>query len=73
MSAWINQIFKAAQSNNNGIVRRSKDSVNKYASEADLLAAVHSIRRAGFEFHVIHSGTQYVIFCNKLGDFKLLI
>ena len=72
MSAWINQIFNAAQTHKNGIVRRSKATVDKYASEAELLAAVQNFRKAGYEFHLIRSGSQYVIFCNKQGNFNLL-
>lgn len=66
MSVWINDIFKAGAVNKGGIVRRSKASVLKNGGYKALKSAV---KKRGF--HLIRTGGQYVVICNK-GDFKLL-
>ena len=38
--AWIRKIFESDQAIKGGIVRRSISSVNKYASEAELIMAI---------------------------------
>jgi len=63
---WIRQIFRAQAARNGGIVRRQITSVHKYASEAELKAAV---QHRGF--HMVISGDQYVILCHQ-GDFKVI-
>ena len=63
---WIAQIFRSKAARNGGIVRRSVDSVIEYASIAMLRAEV--IRRG---FHMIESGDQFVIFCNR-GELKIV-
>lgn len=65
-SAWVNQIFAAKAAKNGGIVRRRVASVRKHSSEAALKKEVK--RR---KFHMVRSGHQYVIICNK-GQFKLI-
>jgi hypothetical protein len=65
-NTFIKQIFAAAAASKGGIVRRSRASVKKYASFRQLRAAV---KKRGF--HLLRSGGQYIVFCNK-GDFKLL-
>lgn len=65
-SEWINQIFGAQQAQLGGIIRRDVMSVHRYASEAELVAAV---RARGF--HMVRSGGQFVIFCNP-GEFQLV-
>lgn len=66
-SAWVDQIFDAKAAKRGGLVRRKKASVSKFASEADLIAAV---KARGF--HLIESGDQYLIFCHK-GSMKLIV
>lgn len=63
---WITDIFSAGAVNKGGIVRRSKADVLKNGGYKALRAEV---KRRGF--HMIRTGGQYVIICNK-GDFKLL-
>jgi len=63
---WINQIFESDQARNEGVVRRSRDSVKQYASFQALRAEVR--RR---NFHMIRSGEQYVIFCHT-GELRLI-
>ena len=57
--AWIEQIFRAASANNGNVVRRSKDSIRRYASMAVLL---REVRARGF--HMVDTGNQVVILCN---------
>lgn len=58
---FIEDIFKAKAAQNRGIVRRAKSSVDKYASEEDLKAAV---KKRGF--HLLLLGQQqYLILCNS--------
>lgn len=66
MSKWINQIFRAAQVSKHGVVRRSKDSVLKYASFKELKRTC--IKNG---FHLIRNGGQYLIMCNR-GNLKIL-
>jgi len=58
--AWIEQIFQSQQADNQGIVRRSIEDVEKYASFQLLFAAVRDR-----EFHLLESGGQYIIICNS--------
>lgn len=57
--AWINRIFNSQIARRGGVVRRKITSVNRYASEAELEAAV---RARGY--HMILHGDQYIIFCD---------
>jgi hypothetical protein len=66
-SEWIHQIFEAKQVQRGGIIRRSVKSVRRYASEAQLGAAVQALG-----FHMVQSGKQFVIFCNP-GEFQLVV
>ncbi len=66
MSAWVNQIFRAGQAHQNGIVRRSARSVRRYTSEEELERAV---RKRGF--HLVRSRGQYIVFCHR-GNFRLI-
>jgi hypothetical protein len=66
VNSFISNIFQAAAARRGGIVRRSRASVKKYASFRQLKAAV---KKRGF--HLLRSGGQYIIVCNK-GEFKLL-
>lgn len=59
-SAWINQIFDAQAVENGGIVRRNKGDVHKFADFDSLHFAV-----LGRGFHMIETGDQYIIVCNK--------
>jgi len=56
---WINQIFDSQIARRGGIVRRKVTSVQRYASLAQLKAAV--IARG---YHMIQHGDQYLIFCD---------
>jgi len=67
MSAWVEQIFKAKAARSGGIVRRRKTSVAKYASEAELAAAV---KKRGF--HMIEIADQYVVFC-RTGRMSVIV
>jgi len=58
--AWIRKIFESDQAIKGGIVRRSISSVNKYASEAELIMA---IKARGF--HYEKANGQFVIYCNQ--------
>lgn len=66
MSQWIEQMFRAQIAKNEGIVRRKKVSVDKYASRDELVAAVKKRH-----FHLVETGDQYIIVCNK-GDIKIV-
>jgi hypothetical protein len=57
--AWIKQIFKAAQASKAGVLRRAVKSVQKQASEQDL---VDEAKARGFR--VMKIGDQYVVICN---------
>jgi len=63
---WIRDIFKAGAVNKGGIVRRSKKDVMNHGG---YVALRHEVKKRGF--HMIRTGGQYVVICNK-GDFKLL-
>jgi hypothetical protein len=60
MSSFIQSIFKAASAKKGGMVRRSRASVRRYASYAQLKAAV---KKRGF--HLLRNGDQYIILCNR--------
>lgn len=60
MSQWIENIFSAKIATEDGIVRRKKTTVMKYASRDALIAAVRKRK-----FHLIETGDQYVIVCNS--------
>lgn len=62
MSQWVENIFSAKIATEEGIVRRKKTTVQRYASKEDLIAAVKKRR-----FHLIETGDQYVIVCNSGG------
>jgi hypothetical protein len=64
--SWIGQIFRAGAVNKGGIVRRSKADVLRNGGYTALRTEV---KKRGF--HMIRTGGQYVIICNR-GDFKLL-
>jgi hypothetical protein len=64
---WIEQIFESQQAKKGGIVRRKWNSVRRFASQAELVAAV---KDKGF--HIILNGDQYVIFCNK-ADIRIIL
>lgn len=63
---WIKDIFRAGAVNKGGIVRRSKETVERNGGYIALLEEVKRRR-----FHLIRTGGQYVVICNK-GYFKLL-
>lgn len=67
MSQWIENIFTAKIATEQGIVRRKKTSVNRYASREELIAAVRKRN-----FHLIETGDQFVIVCNS-GAVKIVI
>jgi len=62
---WIDQIFDAQQVGSGGVVRRSRDDVERYASLKEL---VEEARRR--RFHVIETGGQVVVLCHE-GDVVL--
>lgn len=66
MARWIDNIFKAGAVNKGGVVRRSKETVLKNGGYKELRAQVE--RR---KFHLIRTGGQYIIICNK-GYFKTI-
>jgi hypothetical protein len=67
MNAWIEQIFRAGQVTKGNIVRRSRRSVEQYASMRELEAEVRRRR-----FHSIATGDQLIIVCND-GDFRVIL
>lgn len=67
MSQWIENIFSAKIATNEGIVRRKKSTVEKYASIKELVSAVKER-----DFHLIETGDQYVIVCNS-GAVKIVV
>lgn len=67
MSKWIESIFSARIATEEGIVRRKKTSVEKYASKKELVAAV-KLRN----YHLIETGDQFVIVCNS-GAVKIVV
>jgi len=66
MSQWIENIFSAKIATEEGVVRRKKTTVQRYASNKELIAAVKKRR-----FHLIETGDQYVIVCNS-GDVRII-
>ena len=64
--AWVTRIFRADAAQNGGIIRRAIHSVERFSSEEEL---IREVKRRGF--HMVRSGGQYVILCNK-GTFKLI-
>jgi len=67
MSQWIENIFSAKIATEEGIVRRKKTTVAKYASRDALIAAVRKRK-----FHLIETGDQYVVVCNS-GAIQIVI
>lgn len=67
MSQWIENIFSAKIASEEGIVRRKKSTVEKYATAKELIAAVKKRN-----FHLIETGDQYVIVCNS-GAVKIVV
>lgn len=67
MSQWIEKIFSAKIAAEEGVVRRKKTTVQRYASKEDIVAAVKERR-----FHLIETGDQYVIVCNS-GDIRIIV
>ena len=67
MSAWLEQVFAAGSVAKGNIVRRKSSSVERYASVAELTAEVE---RQGF--HLIETGDQLIIICNK-GHVRLVL
>jgi hypothetical protein len=63
---WIQDIFRAGAVNKGGIVRRSRSDV---IANGGYLTLKQEVKRRGF--HMLRTGGQYVIVCNK-GDFKIL-
>jgi len=63
---WIDNIFKARQVTNRGIIRRSIHSVKRFASEELLQAEVRKRK-----FHLVKSGDQLIVFCND-GELAIL-
>lgn len=59
MSAWIEQIFDAQIVEKDGIVRRNKKDVERYASFESLLRYVRDQ-----QYHLIETGDQYIVICN---------
>lgn len=66
MSQWIENIFAAKIATEDGIVRRKKASVERYASRAELIAAAKKRN-----FHLIETGDQFVIVRNT-GAVKII-
>lgn len=67
MSQWVENIFSAKIATEDGVVRRKKTTVQRYASKEELIAAVKKRR-----FHLIETGDQYVIVCNS-GDVRIIV
>jgi len=59
-SVWIKQIFDAKIVKKQGMARRNKKDVQKYASIDELLQEADKRN-----WHVIENGNQYIILCNK--------
>lgn len=55
-SAWLDEIWKRVNGRA-GMARRKVKSVQKYSSEADLIAGAQTRN-----FHVAQVGSQYVVF-----------
>ena len=58
--AWIKQWLDAKITKKQGLVRRKKSDVDKYASFDDLLEEV-----TNRGWHLIETGNQYVVLCNR--------
>ena len=67
MSQWIENIFTAKIATEEGVVRRKKTSVERYATREELIAEVRKRK-----FHLIETGDQYVIVCNT-GAVKIVV
>lgn len=59
-SAWIEQLFQAAQVANGGVVRRSRDTVDEYASLEEVIAEAKKKK-----WHVIETGGQVLVLCHQ--------
>jgi hypothetical protein len=66
-SSWIAQIFNSCAAQNGGIVRRRVSDVLRFSSPSELERAV---RARGF--HMLLSGDQYVIVCDREGALKIV-
>ena len=58
--AWIIQAFNADIVKKQGLIRRKKSDVDKYASFTILLSEV-KVR----DWHLLETGDQYVVLCNS--------
>lgn len=67
MSKWIDQIFEAKIATTQGVVRRKKSTVQKYASIKEL---TDEVRRRGF--HLVETGDQYIVVCNS-GNIRIVV
>ncbi len=67
MSKWIESIFTAKIAKEEGVVRRKKTTVARYASAKELIIAVKKRN-----FHMIETGDQFVIICNT-GNIKIIV
>jgi hypothetical protein len=57
---WITQIFDADSAKQGGVVRRSRESVSRYATMRELVAEAKQRN-----FHVLETGGQVVILCHE--------
>jgi hypothetical protein len=67
VSKWIDQIFDAKIATREGVVRRKKSTVEKYATVKEL---TDEVRRRGF--HLVETGDQFIIVCNN-GSIKIVV
>lgn len=65
MNKWLEQVFGADAVASGNVVRRSRASIDKESSMADV---IQEARTRGY--HVIETGDQVVIICNT-GELKI--
>lgn len=59
LKCWFQIILDSKQAQSNGVVRRSRASMLRHCTEADLQQFVYD-----HCFHLIETGDQFIIICN---------
>ncbi|WP_159042098.1 hypothetical protein VM636_15155 [Streptomyces sp. SCSIO 75703] len=65
MGAWVDQIFRAAQASQGGVVRRSIYDVERFGALEEIIKIARERH-----FHVLETGDQVVILCNE-GELRI--
>ena len=60
MNAWMRRLFAAGQVNQGNVVRRNVADTHRNTTVRELK---REVKRRGF--HLVRTGTQYIVVCNK--------